>query len=143
MDKRIGTVLYRTSTSHKVGTWNNGAENKLDAVEETLYRKVTNTSTYFLHGRGGARTRYAKSKKGTLIAGEDINPLTFAEAKKWAEEHLTAEEFKAEFCAVEEEGSERFGLRIPSATASKIRMVAKERSITISALVTELAEKYL
>ena len=54
MDKRIGTVLYRTSTSHKVGTWNNGADNKLDVIEETLYRKVTNTSTYFIHGKGGA-----------------------------------------------------------------------------------------
>lgn len=143
MDKRIGTVLYRTSTSHKVGTWNNGAENKLDMVEETLYRKVTNTSTYFLHGKGGARTQYARTRKGTLIAGEDIKPLPFTEAKKWAEEHLTEDEFRREFCIAEDEGSERFNLRIPSAIASKIRIVAKERNITISALVAELAEKYL
>lgn len=143
MDKRIGTVLYRTSTSHKVGTWTNGADNKLDVVEETLYRKVTNTSTYFMHGKGGARTQYARTRKGTLIAGEDIKPLSFDEAKKWAEGHLTEEEFKAEFCIAEDEGSERFNLRIPSAIASKIRIVAKERNTTISALVAELAEKYL
>lgn len=143
MDKRIGTVLYRTSTSHKVGTWNNGADNKLDAITETLYRKVTNTSTYFLHGRGGARTQYARTRKGTLIAGEDIVPLTFEEARAWAEGHLTETEFQAEFCLSEDKGSERFNLRIPSATASKIRIIAKQRNTTISAVVTELAEKYL
>lgn len=143
MDKRIGTVLYRTSTSHKVGTWSNGAANKLDVIEETLYRKVTNTSTYFLHGRGGARTQYAKTKKGALVSGEDIRPLQFSEAKKWAEEHLTEAEYTAEFCVAEDEGSERFSLRIPSATASKIRTAAREQNTTISALVAELAEKYL
>lgn len=143
MDKRIGTVLYRTSTSHKVGTWNNGAENKLDVIEETLYRKVTKTSHYFLHGKGGARTQYAAAKKGTLVSGEDIKPLSYAEAKKWAEDHLTEEEFRAEFCIKEEGESERFSLRISSAAASKIRIAAKERNTTISALVTELAEKYL
>ena len=143
MDKRIGTVLYRTSTSHKVGTWNNGADNKLDVIEETLYRKVTKNSNYFLHGKGGARTEYARPKKGTLVSGEDIKPLPFDEAKKWAEEHLTEEEFRKEFCIAEDEGSKQFSLRIPSATASKIRIAAKERNTTISALVTELAEKYL
>lgn len=143
MDKRIGTILYRTSTSHKVGTWNNGADNKLDVVEETLYRKVTNTSTYFIHGKGGARTQYARTKKDTLVAGEDIRPLPFIEAKKWAEEHLTEAEFRTEFCIAEGEGSERVSLRIPSGTASKIRIAAKERNTTISALVTDLAEKYL
>ena len=143
MDKRIGTTLYRTSTSHKVGTWSNGADNKLDAIEETLYRKITRASTYFIHGKGGARTQYAKSKKGTLIAGEDIRLVPFAEAKKWAEEHLTEDEFKAEFCLAEEGWQDRFNLRIPSATASKIRIAAKERNTTISAIVTELVEKYL
>ena len=56
-----------------------------------------------MYGEGGARTEYA-DYRGEMSSyhGCKIIPLTVKEAKKWAEEYLTAEEYEEIFGEVEE-----------------------------------------
>lgn len=97
MKKIIEGRKYNTDTATKVGTWDNeyGASD-FNYVEETLYRKQN--GEFFIHGEGGANSRYAKSAGlNSWTGGEMIEPQTFESARKWAEEHLTAEEYDAVF----------------------------------------------
>lgn len=69
--------------------------------EETLYRKKT--GEYFLYGWGGPLSPYSEpyGQRGSQ-GGERISPLTLEQAREWAERHLTAEEYEAEFGPVPE-----------------------------------------
>lgn len=73
---------------------------------ETLYRK--NTGEFFLHGEGGAASKYAETiGQNQWRGGERIIPLTLDSAKKWAEEHLEVAEYEEIFGIVEETASKR------------------------------------
>lgn len=68
---------------------------------EELYRKTT--GEYFLCGEGGPATGYAHvCADSSLAAGEGIRPLSKEEAREWAEDNLSAEEYIAAFGAPEE-----------------------------------------
>lgn len=71
--------------------------------EETLYRKKT--GEYFLYGWGGALSPYAEpyGQNGSQ-GGERIVPFTPEQAREWAESHLDADEYEAEFGPVEDDG---------------------------------------
>ena len=58
MKKIINGKLYDTSTAHLVGEWDNQLYGNPDYAAESLYRK--RTGEFFLHGEGGARSRYAQ-----------------------------------------------------------------------------------
>ena len=69
--------------------------------DETLYQK--RNGEYFLYGKGGPLTKYAKFVGVTeRTSGEKIIPLTIEEAKEWAEKHLEGEEYEEIFGEVEE-----------------------------------------
>lgn len=102
MKKIINGKKYDTDTAKEVGYSNNGLlSTDIDYIEETLYQKKT--GEFFLYGEGGARTEYA-DYRGEMSSchGCKIVPLTVKEAKKWAEEYLTAEEYEEIFGEVEE-----------------------------------------
>jgi hypothetical protein len=69
---------------------------------ETLYRKKT--GEFFLYGEGGPMTKYAVAEgSNSWRGGSRIMPLSFHEAREWAEEHLSGEEYEAIFGKVVEE----------------------------------------
>lgn len=90
MKKIINGKAYNTDTAEKLGDCWNG-ESDLRYCLKTLYRE--RTGEYFLHCVGGGMTIYN---------GQRIKPLTEAEARKWAEEYLTADEYEQIFGLVEE-----------------------------------------
>ena len=101
MKKIINGKKYDTDTAKAVGTWDNGRSGRdFSHCAETLYRK--RTGEYFLYGVGGPMSKYSQSNGNTTSGGEDIRPLTEAEARKWAEEKLTAGEYEEIFGEVEE-----------------------------------------
>jgi hypothetical protein len=65
--------VYDTEKAEQLGTHAFSYYGDPAGYEETLYK--TKGGLYFLFGRGGATSPYAK--------GEDITPLSEAKAKAW------------------------------------------------------------
>lgn len=139
MKKIINGKVYDTETAKQLGAWDNGlGGNDFGAVEETLYRKKT--GEYFLYGWGGAGTRYAQPA-GTNFwrSGERIMPLSFAEAKAWAEEKLSGEKYEQIFGEVTEDGSRvQVCYSLAASTVETIRRRAEELGITASEYIDKL-----
>ena len=98
----INNRKYDTETAEKVGYYDNGYSYRdFFEEEETLYRKKT--GEFFLHCCGGPNTQYAR-RTGTNSWGwgEVITPMTEAEAREWAMEHIDVDSFEAIFGEVEE-----------------------------------------
>ena len=129
MKKIIKGKRYDTDTATTVGEWINEYYPSDFRYEcETLYRK--RNGEYFLHGMGGARSRYAKSAgDNTWSGGAKLMPLTYESARAWAEEHLTVTEYEREFGEVsegDEDESVVLSVRItPTAKAMLDRLAAK------------------
>ena len=92
---------YNTETARRLGFWcsENGWRD-FSHVEETLYRKKT--GEYFIFGEGGPMSKYRKNAGTNIFSSSKFIPVTEAEAKKWAEKHLTADEYEEIFGEVEE-----------------------------------------
>ena len=102
MKKIINGKKYDTNTAKEVGYWNNGLLlTDINYIEEILYQKKT--GEFFLYGEGGARTEYAEHiGENTSRSGSNIILLAEDEAKRWAEERLTVDEYEKIFGEVEE-----------------------------------------
>ena len=102
MRKIIDGKSYDTGTAREVGSWDNGCfANDFHHESETLHRKKT--GEYFLHGEGGPMSRYAEARgTSSWVGGERIMPLSWDDARRWAEERLDAGEYEAEFGEVDE-----------------------------------------
>lgn len=140
MKKIINGKVYDTETAQKVGFWSNSlGYNDFNWREESLYRKKT--GEYFLYGEGGPRTNYAERVGNMWGSGERIMPLTFAEAKKWAEEHLDGEDYEKIFGEVtEDESRVQVCYSLSAATVEAIKRKAAELGISASAYIELLVK---
>lgn len=139
MKKIIGGKVYDTETAKKLAWWQNMPDVRdFHQVTERLYRKKT--GEFFLHGEGGPLTQYAQETgTNSWSGGERIMPLTFAEAKAWAEEHLDGEEYEAIFGAVTEDGSRvQVCYSLASSTVETIKRRAAELGISASEYIDRL-----
>lgn len=78
---------YDTDTAGVVAEWDNGRSSRdFHYYVETLYK--TRNGNWFLHGKGGALSKYAESGgcHNTFEPGEGIFPLTEKEAATWMAE---------------------------------------------------------
>ena len=101
MKKIIKGKKYDTETAKLVGSASYSYPGDFQHWVETLYLKKT--GEFFLHGVGGALSKYSQSAGGnTVTGGEAIIPLSPEEAKAWAEKHLEVEEYEKIFGEVEE-----------------------------------------
>ena len=139
MRKIINGRTYNTKTSKSIGEWWNGHNtNDFQYCCETLYKNTK--GAYFLHGEGGALSRYAVSNGNNTSGGEQITPCTKDEAMEWAEEHLDAEEYEAEFGEQEEAGSdlttrERVNLTLDRDIVASLRQLAKDTDAVMGRMV--------
>lgn len=141
MRKIIANKNYDTDTAVLVGEWNNREYDSFDYVAESLYRK--RTGEYFLHGEGGARSRYAESHgNNSWGAGETIMPLSVESATKWAESHLTADAYESEFGKVSE-GDKLTSLHLSVSAYKKLSLAAAKRCMSRSAIVELLINERL
>lgn len=136
MKKIINRKLYDTDTATEIGRDGNGYNaSDFNCVLETLYRK--RTGEYFLHGEGGARSRYA-SREGNMWGwGQQIIPLTYDEAQDWAEKHLTADEY-AEAFGLPDEGDDSktvITITLPTQKAAALRQAAEKAGMSIGAYI--------
>lgn len=101
MKKIIGGKKYDTNTAECVGSWDNGLNSgDFNNCSEDLYRKKT--GEFFLHGEGGANSKYSKSNGNSSWGSSDIIPLSIEEAKQWFEDYGDADEYEAIFGEVTE-----------------------------------------
>lgn len=143
MRKIIDGRLYDTEKAHLIGEpWSPDGigYDDFDWCEETLYRK--RTGEYFLYGEGGPKTRYARpyGQSGWQY-GDRIMPLTYDEAREWAESHLEASEYEAEF-GTPAEGDAALMARVPMATYEAIRREASQTGRTIREVIIDMVDAY-
>ena len=75
MQKIIRGKKYNTDTAKEVCCYSNNLPfGDFDWVQETLY--VKRTGEYFLHGKGGARSKYAVPDGDFMGGGSEIIPLS-------------------------------------------------------------------
>ena len=133
MKKIINGKLYNTDTARQVGTWSNSADcSDLSWVEESLYQKKT--GEFFLHGQGGPNTRYAQQLEAShWTSGETISLISYESAQKWAEEHLTADQYQAVFGEISEDSSMvSLNLSLPAGLVDSIKRDAYRLGMTVS-----------
>lgn len=133
MKKIINGKKYDTETAKAVGEWSNaGSWRDFSHMEETLYRKKT--GEFFLFGEGGPATKYAVSAgQNSWTGGEKIIPLTYENARQWAEEHLDADEYEAVFGEVVEDDSRVSAtFRLSASTLEALRRKAGSTGKSLS-----------
>ena len=91
MKKIINAKRYDTEKATQLARWHNGFNlGDPKRCEEKLYG--TKNGAFFIHGAGGAMSRWAVRVGNTTGGGEGIEVLTKDEAMNWLEEKgLTAE----------------------------------------------------
>lgn len=94
MKKLIDGKLYDTEISTELARWSNKSIIDNLWLEEALYK--TAEGDYFICGKGGSLTPYAK-RDGERLAGCDIRPLTRYEAAVWAAVHIEKDLLTTEF----------------------------------------------
>ena len=142
MKKIINQKRYDTDTAKELGySANNVSRWDFNWWQETLYQK--RTGEFFLHGEGGPMSRYAESVGNSgWSSGERLMPLTYAEARVWAEKHLTVDEYEAIFGEVtEDESKVIISLSIPATAVEKLKRMASQTGKTQSDIVAELILK--
>ena len=134
MRKIIAGKLYDTETAHEVGNWSQGAYGDLDSISETIYHK--RTGEYFLHGRGGARTRYAhRDSLGDWTGGESITPLSPAKAREWAEGHLDTDAYESEFGTPDEGDGHVMTVKVSEATWRAVKALSVAQGRPMGAVI--------
>lgn len=135
MNKIIGGKRYNTETAELIDSYSKFS-GSFEYIHEELYRK--RTGEFFLYGKGGPRSKYAERvEQNTWQGGEDITPLTEAEAKAWLEKHSDAEHYEACFDVIDEMPSV---LRVDLAPSemARLRQAALRDGRSIADVVRQL-----
>lgn len=144
MKKIIDNKVYNTETAEEIGSWES-MDNVRDFqyVCETLYRK--RTGEYFLHGFGNAASKYSHlPRENEWTSGEQIMPLSYKSAKKWAKMRLGEEKYLEEFGEpVEEEGTQSMTVHIPASLHNGLKKKQAETGKSMTQLVIESLESTL
>lgn len=140
MNRVINGKRYDTETAECVGSWDNGQQcGDFGWYCERLFKK--RTGEFFLNREGGASTRMARPcGSNSWIGGEDVEPISYEEAAKWAEEHLTGDEYAEVFGEPDEGTSPLYLKSISAAAKAKLDREASRTGKTQARIVEELLE---
>ena len=135
MKKIIDGRVCDSDKAQKIGSWHNG-ESGIRMIEETLYRNKA--GRYFLHGSGGANTKYARNLDNDRWGGgEKIIPMDDQAAREWAERFLTAEEYEAAF-EIDPDEPRKLTVVITAELDDKLAAKAKAWGVSKSELVRSM-----
>lgn len=139
MKKIINGKIYSTETAKELARWSDGLSFRdFKHIEEVLYQK--RTGEFFIHGAGGPASRYAVAgPSGGWCDGEKIVPLTWDEAREWAEEHLDADDYESIFGPVSEDNSRTVvTISLSVCALEKAKRAAAQAGISLSAYIESL-----
>ena len=139
MKKIIDGKLYNTETAKEIASWSDGMSFRdFSHVEETLYQK--RTGEFFIYGAGGPASRYARAcPTGGWDSGDKIVPLTWAQARQWAEDHLDADDYESIFGVVPDDDSRiTISLSLSTGAAERAKRAASQSGVSLSAYIESL-----
>ena len=138
MKRIINNKVYDTDTAKFCGDWDNGYyTNDFNYCGEALYQKKT--GEFFMHGFGGAMSKYASHSGNNSGWGEQIKPLTYEEAREWAEKHLNGDDYISIFGEPEEsDDKSALNVRISNVAYTKLKQTAAKQGITLAQAVEKL-----
>ena len=138
MKKIINGRLYNTETAKFLGEDNYSNARDFAHWSEELYQK--RTGEFFLYGQGGPMSRYAQTTgQNEWSGGEQIQPLTVENARQWAEQHLSADEYESIFGEITEDDNKKNATFSISRDAIELlARMAAEAGKTRSELVEEM-----
>lgn len=140
MKKIIDGKLYDTETAMEVGTNSHGEISDFHYYEETLYRK--RSGEYFLAGYGNALSDYrVQIGVSQWEAGSAIFRMSYEEARQWAEDNLSAEDYMEEFELVESDDDVAITVRVKESTKKMLRRMAFESGRSQGQVIDELVAK--
>ncbi len=140
MKKIINGKMYDTDKAQELGSYEYMYPRDFGWTHEKLFRK--RTGEFFTWGEGGPRSRYAVSEGHGWTGGEAITPISYQDAQKWAEEHLTVDEYQAIFGEVSEDAEDVIiSAKLPAAVDAKVRKMAAENGTSVTAILIQLIEQ--
>lgn len=134
MKKIIKGRLYDTETAKEKGQYKSPlGPRDFHYFAETLYQK--RTGEFFLFGEGGPASKYSRRLDGNSWTGDsDIIPISYEEAREWAEKYLSPEAYEELFGLVPEDDSRTLiQLSLPASMVEGLRREAAKHGITVSA----------
>lgn len=140
MRKIIDGKSYDTDKAELIGEYESEfGMSDFKWFREELYRK--RTGEYFIYGEGYAQSKYAKQAYGMWRAGEAITPMSYDGARKWAEEHLGADEYEREFGIADDGDGTKVvaSYRISAAARTAIQREAARTGLSLGEVVERLA----
>lgn len=134
----INGLLYNTATAKLLGGNGYGYPGDFHYWYEALY--IKKSGEYFLHGMGGALSRYGISTGTNEVSGnETITPMTLTEARAWAEDNLDADDFISAFGTPPESGDNvTVTVEISSAAYEKLISDAEKADMELSKYIEKL-----
>lgn len=137
MEKMVHNRRYNTDTSYLLGSWTNDSQEESSYFVEELYQK--RSGEYFLYGKGGSKSRFAQQVRSQWLSGEKIVPLTWDEAKAWAENHLSPEDFEKHFGEISiTDVRQAFTVYISTGTIQQIRRSCAKSGKSMSAYIESI-----
>ena len=140
MIKIIGGKRYDTSTASRIAQHAEGSPKEPTYCIEVLYRK--RGGEYFLHGSGGASSRYSRAEGNSgWAASERIMPLSYDEASKWAMTHMEKAAYDREFGTPPENApTVMLSVRISAASKARLDRKAQELGVTRAKIIEDLIQ---
>ena len=130
MKKIINGKRYDTETAQLIGSASYSNRTDFRFWSEELYRKKT--GEFFLYGEGGPASKYGRQiEQNTWSGGEQIIPLTLAEAQKWGEKYLDADEYEEVFGRIEE-GKAQVSTWVPNGVKAEADKLREEKGCTLA-----------
>lgn len=133
MKKIFHKRCYDTEKAKSVGYWTNSGDSRDPFyVAEELFQK--SNGEFFLFGRGGTCTDYA----GIMgcSGGSKIIPLTWDEAREWAEEYLDGDEYEKIFGEVAEDDSKTtIPVSLSTETLKRVEQSASQAGVSVSTYI--------
>ncbi len=134
----INGRAYDTATATEIGGNEYSTPNDFRHYYERLYSK--RNGEYFLYGEGGPLSKYSESVgTNATSGGETIIPMTYAEARDWAEDNLDADDYIKEFGEpCEDDDHVIVTININKAAYDKLTRDAASAGITVAEYIMGL-----
>ena len=139
MKKIIKGKCYDTEKAESVGYWcNTGDTRDFYHIREELFWK--SSGEFFLFGSGGPCTKYAVSEGSNSCCGSSkIIPLTWDEAREWAEKYLDGDEYEEIFGEVPEDDSRTIiPVSLSTELLKRAEQTAAQAGVSLSVYIESL-----
>ena len=138
MKKIIEGRLYNTETAKLLGEDSYSNPSDFNYWIESLFQK--RTGEFFLYGQGAPMSRHAPTTgQNERSGGAPTQPMTAENARQWAKQHLSADEYESIFGEIAEDDSKKnVTFSITKDAIELLARMASETGKTRSELVEEM-----